>query len=863
MFLTPIVCNVNQPILPTPCVFFTSPPLPPLPGLVVKHVSFDLRTDLASVCPVVLTPARHRYPILKTSRFGNGPRSLNPPSVVVLTDCASSNIFQSVVSALHTTACENLKFPSPAVSSLHAAECENLKSTLIIHCRDDQKLPLASFYPQFRNCESFDDVLNLSKKLAPCAFDMSKALTAHHKNPLILDPTLIASHVEQISTLGLRPFLKLASTAVLPITLQADVVARDFSTVSSFNCLSTIAQHGITTSVDPSFQANGGYNCDTYDASIADSDVLCNLLSKGHRNGRFIAIPLSLAQSCAATEGLLIHGSPLFVAAKRDDDLGRLVVNYSAAGPNHIDKKTSLPVIFGKINSPQLGFICLLIENAHLVFPQSISLLQGIRRDIDGAFHRMRYSLESILLCSTQLMIGGILYAIFSTVALMGDQDVNYGFNQITLAITEKVSAFVAELTHSPLPLSGAYVDDVFAFGDPSFIDRVSDQIGSLIGDGRAPGLCSPGSAIKLSKDIRGSIVEVLGWLFDVPLKSVQPNYLTFAKLVYYFFVAVGDTPTAGQPISVRLLMILGAHAMRAANILTPMLGHSRSFHFNIRGSCDPSSYVFLTQRTVTDIYLWRCLLHMSFFDARVLRTTTSSPLLRMKVYPDEPFSARGLRSIQRADIWAYSDACTGTHSSTTFQHPDSFCGIGGYVPGLAWFGARFEEFSTMCLPSGLLVDTNINILELFALLTTATLAIQQLQSMQSSTGCHIHIYCDNMSAISKCRTHRSNHPVYTYLLQLLSLLQLRNRCTVGTSFLKGVDNPVADAASRTFLVPQAFTIYHRHLAHLPYMSLSANSIITMQNQLMTLPELGSSPRPPQPISLVRTISPNFLPVMD
>ena len=70
-----------------------------------------------------------------------------------------------------------------------------------------------------------------------------------------------------------------------------------------------------------------------------------NLLSKGHRNGRFIAIPLSLAQSCAATEGLLIHGSPLFVAAKRDDDLGRLVVNYSAAGPNHIDKKTSLPAM--------------------------------------------------------------------------------------------------------------------------------------------------------------------------------------------------------------------------------------------------------------------------------------------------------------------------------------------------------------------------------------------------------------------------------------------------------------------------------------------------------------------------------------
>jgi hypothetical protein len=183
------------------------------------------------------------------------------------------------------------------------------------------------------------------------------------------------------------------------------------------------------------------------------------------------------------------------------------------------------------------------------------------------------------------------------------------------------------------LQLSSAYADDLIAVGDPEFLDLVHDKIGSLVGDGRAPGLCSAVSAINESKDVRGTLVEILGWLFDVPSKSVHPNYLTFAKLVYSFFTAIGDTPFAGQRLSVRVLMVMGAHAMRSANILTTLLGHNRSFHNNIRGNCNPSSYVYLTQSTVNDIMLWRALLTPSFTDARVLRAPTYSPLLLMNHY--------------------------------------------------------------------------------------------------------------------------------------------------------------------------------------------------------------------------------------
>jgi hypothetical protein len=260
---------------------------------------------------------------------------------------------------------------------------------------------------------------------------------------------------------------------------------------------------------------------------------------------------------------------------------------------------------------------------------------------------------------------------------------------------------------------------------------------------------------------------------------------------------------------------------------------------------------------------LQRPLLRLSFSDARVLRAPTYSPILLMKVSPDEPLSARGQRSISRANIWGYSDACTGTIGNAGSGVNSNFCGVAGYIPGFAWFSERLSELSIMCIGSARFTDTNINVLELFALLTAATLAIEQLQSMQSSVGCHVHIYCDNVSAISKCQTHCSNHPVYTYLLHLLSLLQLRNRCTIGTSFLKGKENVVADAASRTFSVPRATVIYNRHLAQLLYHRLSGDSIYVMKNMLLTSPKGASSPCMPQSIGLVLSTLPSFVPVSD
>jgi hypothetical protein len=318
---------------------------------------------------------------------------------------------------------------------------------------------------------------------------------------------------------------------------------------------------------------------------------------------------------------LTYHVSPLFIAKKAGEPLGRLVFNFSHGGPNHPENKAILSKKYGNITPPQLGNICQLIENAHTLFPDSKAVLEAIRRDIEGAFHHLRYSWESSLLCMGQIVINDLLYGVMSSVAVMGDQTVNYSFNQVSIAIDETLQEYVQSLTGSHLALSTVATDDIIAIGPPTLIDSVHYQIGLIVGDGRRPGLCSSESAIKPEKDLRGQCIVILGWLFDVPHRMVWPNYLTFAKLVYCMFVLPGADPLPGQLISVGDLMLMGAHAMRASNIILALLSFSRGFLANTRGSSNPKAVVFLTRRSCYDI-------KMAFQDARVARLDHIVPVI-------------------------------------------------------------------------------------------------------------------------------------------------------------------------------------------------------------------------------------------
>ena len=288
-------------------------------------------------------------------------------------------------------------------------------------------------------------VIKLSVTLAPCKFNHSAALLAHNVDPKILDPLILASDREMAQRVGLSSLLKSAYEKISHHTLQHSVIETSFKDVTTYTQLKILATTGVSTIVHPTFSPNNGVNCPSYPTSIADPRILVDLLYDSHRLGRFVILPLQLVIDLAKSEDLTLHCSPLFIAKKREKPRGRLVVNYSHNGPNHIAKKSLLAQVFGRITTPQIANICQLVINAHKVFPGQE--LIGLRRDIDNAYHRMRYSLPSSMLCATQISIGPTTYAIIPTVALMGDQDVNSSFDQVTKAINEKLLLYTEEIT--------------------------------------------------------------------------------------------------------------------------------------------------------------------------------------------------------------------------------------------------------------------------------------------------------------------------------------------------------------------------------------------------------------------------------
>ena len=687
------------------------------------------------------------------------------------------------------------------------------------------------------------DVIELSITLAPCEFNHSAALLAHENDPKILDPLILASDHDIAQRFGLSSLLTSAYDKISAHTLQQSVIETSFRDVATYTQLKILAATGVSTIIHPTFTPNNGINCPSYPTSIADPKILVDLLYDSHRLGRFVILPLQLVKDLAKSEKLTLHCSPLFLAKKRDKPRGRLVVNYSHDGPNHIAKKSLLAQVFGRITTPQIANICQLVINAHKVFPGQE--LVGLRRDIDNAYHRMRYSLPSSMLCATQISIGPTTYAIIPTVALMGDQDVNSSFDQVTKAINEKLSLYTEAITKSRLSLTTTATDDIIGIGSKQFISDLSDQIGRIVGDGRAPGLCSHSSAISQHKDLYGSTIEILGWLFDIPNQTISPTALTFAKLINLFFVETADSSQPGQRISVLLLMRLGAHATRSADVITPMLPYSRSFHQNTRGSCNPTTSVYLTKRSSHDITMWQALLTYAFNNAEILFAKTYAPTLRHRLFPTETNTERDHRGFLHANHVLYSDACTGDH---TKNNPP---GVGGYLPNYAWFGTSVPALQFMRHSSGDLVPTSINILELLGLIFTLAVAVAALPTTPNT---HIHIFCDNTTCVSKVRTLRATHPVYSYLLFAYSFLQIRSQVTVTIGSIPGADNITADAASRRFQVPNGPNI-RQSLVNLQQYNISPTFIDEIHLALMTSPNTESLPPVGLPIKLVSPIS--------
>ena len=525
--------------------------------------------------------------------------------------------------------------------------------------------------------------------------------------------------------------------------------------------------------------------------------MILYLLAKGHAVGRFLILPTELFAELAAADELHFHVSPAFVVKKRDSETGRLVINYSHAGPNFDAKPVALTDILGPIKPPQYADICRLLLNAKRVFPgQEIF---GLRRDIDAAYNRLLYDVRSALTCAFQVMVEGKPHIVTPIVCMMGDQQVNFDFDQVTKAIAEVLAVKAQELSFSDLPLTTVATDDIIAIGGHAFITAISRFVGVTVGSAEAPGLLGT-DAIAVGKDLFGSAIEILGWVFDCQDETIAPNPLTMAKLLSLFFTTLGPKPVAGQRISLPLLQRIASHAIRTANVVTAMLPYSRSFSA-ATAHCSRRGDAFLTKACEHDIAQWRRLLTDAVGDMRILTCPVSTPPLRQKLHKDESVAEHQLRAAASASFFAYSDAATGTADNGVPM-------LGGYTPGDRWFHMTLPPStrSVTDLRNGI-IDADINIHEATALALTAIMGVakmnRDLPAASSPTARrHLNIYCDNTAAVSLIRTNRANLPILSFLLCILTHLQVHHRCLITVSHIAGHKNTIADATSRDFAVP-------------------------------------------------------------
>ena len=663
----------------------------------------------------------------------------------------------------------------------------------------DGPFSLGRTFSEFAGCVTIDQAIEAANVLAKSSFDFDMAAAVRQvlQTPRTVVLSRIKADTASARARGLTAILKEAADTMRAGSLSPHAFIAKHPNCSFNGQLARMADNGVSTDGGPGFVPNDGIGAPTYPDSVADNRVVLYLLAKGHAVGRFLILPTDLFAELAAAEGLHFHVSPAFVVKKRDSNTGRLVINYSHAGPNFDAKPIALTDELGPIKPPQYADICRLLLNAKMVFPGQE--IYGLRRDIDAAYNRLLYDVRSALTCAFSVSIEGKPHIVTPIVCMMGDQQVNFDFDQVTKAIAEVLAVKAHELSLSDLPLTTVATDDIIAIGGQAFIAAISRFIGSTVGSSEAPGLLGT-DAIAVGKDLFGSAIEILGWVFDCKDDTIAPNPLTMAKLLALFFTVLGPEPAAGQRISLPLLQRIASHAIRTANVVTAMLPYSRSFSA-ATANCSQRGDAFLTHTCVHDINQWRRLLTDACYDMRILTCPVYIPPIRQKLSKHESVADHQRRAAASASVFAYSDAATGSADNGVPM-------LGGYTPDDRWFHLTLPPSTRYVtdLRNGT-IDADINIHEATALILTAIMGVAKMNRLYPAATSpaarrHLNIFCDNTTATSLLRTNRAHLPILSFLLCILTHLQVHHRCLITVGHIPGVLNTIADATSRNFAVP-------------------------------------------------------------
>ena len=651
---------------------------------------------------------------------------------------------------------------------------------------------VATLFQPFSSCHNLDDHITVSLQLIRPTSSTDLAGSSLIENGQGIDSDLISLHVAAITNRGIRSVLTSLSNSIKPRTLQ--------TLPGDCKQLQSLASDGGLLLLPDSFSPNLGQGVSAYPTDIAPPNAIAAHLGMKQRSGEVLILPTEFARKACADSGLQFHVSNPFIQPKPGTAIGRLVCDYTnciGSGLNSDSKKERLRELWGPMDLPLMADVSQLLLNCRSRYPHP-TLIYGQRMDIDKAHNRIRPQPHLCPLLSLHIDINNLPHVGIPVVNMFGLQDSNFVFEFGSLPLHNKVASRLH--SNHNANLSNKYVDDFFEFIPASDTENEREHFTidatARFGEG----------AVAEKKTLFGDAIEIIGWIWDTNTMSAIISVRMFSKLIIRFFVDLPDDIMSRDSIPTDILHSLAGTVVRCANAMLPLLPYSRGFHNNLRNVAENAPTTRLSRRSKFDIIMWRAALQVSLLDTRWLTVPVSHCVLHRRL-PNEALDPldhiRAARQAAAADYIIWGDACLSVH------------GLGGYSPNIAWFSLSFPELEFYMGPADTFIHTDINVFEFIAALLSVTMAIHYLShNRYTSTRAHIHVWTDNTSCRSWIQTHRSDHPLHSFLLQMFSLLQIKYAVTVTSGHTYGESNLHADCNSRLFQCPNADIVIaeQRHL---------------------------------------------------
>ena len=642
--------------------------------------------------------------------------------------------------------------------------------------------------------------------------------------------------------LPIQPYLQLRPTAQPPLPLSQSSSSMpsvpsaptkpltshfidpsfDTSTMSTTAKRNYIATNGLPLRLPDGFVPNNGVGVTPYPPSIAPPSVIEVHIAKLLAAGKGIILPLIDAQRLCAQENLLLNLSNSFLQEKLNSVLMRFIVDYTNSANEHNSinndsKSNELAATWTLIQHPGPADISQLYLNAKEVYGDQP--LHGIRLDIDDAYPRVLLALTSVTLCAVLVVIEGQQFAYLPFVSMFGIQDVNFAFHLVTIDIDAQAQA--RDQAAHGCQLSTAYTDDFLSFRPQSCVQSYIDDMTKTIDLRVAPAAMAP------HKTLAGPRIPMIGYDTDAHAATLGVLEKHFATVWYYLFTLLPTHLEPNFPAKYSVIDSLSSHMIRLANLIPPLLPFSRGLAANMRKLHHLTPVVHLSERSITDIWMWRATLHCAIIDARWLSVPMSQPILFRRLH-NESDEHRATRQSLAASHNLYADACTSNGG-----------GLGAYLPSIGWISTSIPSLTTYTV-NNKTVPVDINVLEFIAAVLTLISFTQHCQRNSIPTHqLHIHIWTDNTSCKSWIASHRSDHPLHCFLLQIFGLVQTHFGLIVTVGHIKGENNIYADAVSRSFNCKDSHNI-KAFLQKLPQFQASQHFISTVLS-VASLPSLPTS----------------------